>query len=80
MDPTNVATFIDDLQAAVAENPEAAAQKVAEIKAKIATLPPEEQEQIKQAVAELKQRAQNLPPEQQAQLDDVVSTIRGASV
>jgi ElaB/YqjD/DUF883 family membrane-anchored ribosome-binding protein len=77
MDLTEVTQLIDDLKTAVDEDPEAARQKVADLKAKIQTLPPDEQAQIKGAVAELKERAQNLPPEQQAELADIVSTIRG---
>jgi outer membrane murein-binding lipoprotein Lpp len=62
---------------AVQENPEAARQKVADLKAKIQTLSPEDQAQIRAGIEELRSRAQNLPPEQQAQLQEIVATIRG---
>jgi len=77
MEPMDVTQFIDDLQSAVKENPDAARQKIADLKAQVATLEPEQQAQVKQAVAELRERAQDLPVEQQAQLADIVSTIRG---
>jgi ElaB/YqjD/DUF883 family membrane-anchored ribosome-binding protein len=77
MDPAQVTQLIGDLEAKVQENPEAARQRVAELKAKVQGLSPEEQEQIRQAVQELKDRAQDLPAEQQAQLADIVATIRG---
>jgi polyhydroxyalkanoate synthesis regulator phasin len=77
MDPSEVTTFIDDLHTAVQENPEAARQKVANLKAKIQTLSPEDQAQIREGIEELRSRVQNLPPEQQAQLQDIVATIRG---
>ena len=76
MDPAQVTQLIGDLEAKVQENPEAARQRVAELKAKVQGLSPEEQEQIRQAW-ELQDRAQDLPAEQQAQLADIVATIRG---
>jgi ElaB/YqjD/DUF883 family membrane-anchored ribosome-binding protein len=58
MDPAEVTTFIDDLHTAVQENPEAARQKVADLKAKIQTLSPEDQAQIREGIEELRSRAQ----------------------
>jgi hypothetical protein len=79
MDIADVTQLIGDLQAKVESDPAGAAQKIAELKDKFATLPPEQQEQVQAAISELRQRAQNLPPELQQQLGDIASTIRGAS-
>jgi hypothetical protein len=79
MSTTEVAQFIDELYAAVEADPAGAAQKVAELKAKVAALPPEQQQEIRGAVEQLKERAQSLPEDQKAQLGEIVATIRGES-
>jgi hypothetical protein len=79
MDIAEVTQLIGDLQAKVEADPAGAAQKIAELKEKFSTLPPEQQEQVQAALAQLRERAQNLPPELQQQLGDIASTIRSAA-
>jgi hypothetical protein len=74
-----ITQMIGDLQNAVNSDPAAAAQKIADLKSKVASLPPEQQEQVRKAVEELRAKASNLPPELQQQLADIGNTIRGAS-
>jgi ElaB/YqjD/DUF883 family membrane-anchored ribosome-binding protein len=79
MDQPDVKQLITDLQTAVQQDPEAARQKVAELKSRVAGLPPEQKDEVAQLVDDLKTRAQALPSDQQQQLADIVSTIRGGS-
>ena len=58
MDPADVTKLIDELQTGSPRQPRRGpTEKVADLKAKIQTLSPDEQAQVKQAVAELKERA-----------------------
>jgi hypothetical protein len=79
VDIAEVTKLIGDLQSKVESDPQAARDKIAELRAKYDTLAPEQQEQVKQLITELRQRAQNLPPELQQQLGDIVGTIRSGA-
>jgi hypothetical protein len=79
MASADIAQLINDLQTAVTNNPAAAAQKVADLKAKYAMMPPDQQEQVKKAIGELGAKAGTLPPELQQQLRDIATTIDAAS-
>ena len=74
-----ITQLIGDLQQAVDKDPAAAAQKIADLKARYASLPPDQQEQVKQQIESLRARASTLPPELQQQLRDIADTVRGAA-
>src|SRR5215510_9874409 len=79
MQIAEITQLIGDLQKTVDSNPQAAAQKVTELKAKFASLPPDQQEQVRQQIEQLRSKASSLPPELQDQLRDIASTVRGAA-
>jgi hypothetical protein len=64
--------FLDKIEAAVAQDPQAAREAIGQLRQEIMNMSPEQKAQLREGAEKLVQRVQAMSPEQQAQLQEIV--------